>query len=97
MIFWRNSVVYLHHVGQFFSMDGDTKLNVELGKQFFMDTRHEITIDYSKVMTNEQKNEQNSFYNITCNVAQNFGFDQCLINVSNFLNFLSVKLLIFVF
>ena len=78
-------------------MDGDTKLNVELGKQFFMDTRHEITIDYSKVMTNEQKNEQNSFYNITCNVAQNFGFDQCLINVSNFLNFLSVKLLIFVF
>ena len=82
MVFKRNSVVYLHHVGQFFSMDGDTKLNVELGRQFFMDTRHEITIDFSKEMSDEQKNEQNSLFNITCDNNQDFGFDTCLVNVS---------------
>ena len=81
MVFKRNSVVYLHHVGQFFSMDGDTKLNVELGRQFFMDTRHEITIDFSKEMSDEQKNEQNSLFNITCDNNQDFGFDTCLVNV----------------
>ena len=83
MVFKRNSVVYLHHVGQFFSMDGDTKLNVELGRQFFMDTRHEITIDFSKEMNDKQKNEQNSLFNITCDNNQDFGFDTCLVNVSN--------------
>ena len=81
MVFKRNSVVYLHHVGQFFSVDGDTKLNVELGRQFFMDTRHEITIDFSKEMNEEQKNEQNSLFNITCDNSQDFGFDTCLVNV----------------
>ena len=82
MVFKRNSVVYLHHVGQFFSVDGDTKLNVELGRQFFMDTRHEITIDFSKEMNDEQKKEQNSFFNITCDNNQDFEFDTCLVNVS---------------
>ena len=81
MVFKRNSVVYLHHVGQFFSMDGDTKLNVELGRQFFMDTRHEITIDFSKKMNDEQKKEQNYLFNITCDNNQDFGFDTCLVNV----------------
>ena len=82
MVFKRNSVVYLHHVGQFFSMDGDTKLNVKLGQQFFMDTRHEITIDFSKEMDEEQKQEQNSLYNVTCDNNQDLGFDSCLVNVS---------------
>ena len=90
MVFKRNSVVYLHHVGQFFSMDGDTKLNVELGRQFFMDTRHEITIDFSKEMSEEQKKEQNSLYNITCDNNQDFGFDTCLVNVCNLYFFLNI-------
>ena len=46
----------MHHPGQFLMADieDQTKLNLELGKQFSMETRHELTVDYSKRLTEKQ-------------------------------------------
>ena len=78
----KPSVVYMHHPGQFLiaGITDQTKLSLQLGKQFFMETRHEITVDYSKALTKEQKIEQNSVHNSTCDNESDFGRDKCLID-----------------
>ena len=50
MRFYRTSVVYLHHEGQFRSQDTDTKIQAKYGQKLFLDSRHSVSLMYSMVL-----------------------------------------------
>ena len=44
MRFYRSSVIYLHHEGQFRSQDTDTKIQAKYGQKLFLDSRHSVSL-----------------------------------------------------
>ena len=78
--FKKDVVVYFHHDGQFFSIDGYTKIQASLGEQIFIDAMHEVLIDYEKKMTDEEKIREKSHFEFSCDHQMNVGLDDCAIN-----------------
>ena len=50
MRFYRTSVIYLHHEGQFRSQDTDTKIQAKYGQKLFLDSRHSVSLMYVNVV-----------------------------------------------
>ena len=78
--FKKDVDVYFHHDGQFFSVDGYTKIQAILGEQIFIDAMHEVLIDYEKKMTDEEMIREKSEFEFRCDHEMNVGFDECIIN-----------------
>ena len=76
----QDVMVYLNHVGQFFNEDGNTKILTILGQQLFIDTMHEVNIDYPKKLTQDERIKQRSKSDVTCDHSLNDRLDQCLID-----------------
>ena len=64
----KNSVLYLHHPEHFESPDNGNKIIIELGQMLFISVKHDITIDYSKVINGRK----------TCDYYLNSGYDACI-------------------
>ena len=79
-IFKKDTIVYFHHVGQFFNVDTNSKILTLLGQQLFIDTVHEILIDYPKKMSREEMVKERSKFDVTCDHALNEKLDYCLIS-----------------
>ena len=68
-----DSLIYVHHKGQFFHLNHPPKIQVYLGKKLFVNINHELT--YS-LETSGLKGGQN------CLKDHNYGLENCVINVS---------------
>ena len=67
----KNSVLYLHHPEHFTISDNENKLMIELGQRLFISVKHDITIDYSKVINGRTSSK-------TCDDKMDVGYDRCI-------------------
>ena len=79
-IFKTDALLYFHHVGQFFNVDSNTKILTLLGQQLFIDTVHEMLIDFPKKMNQEEMAKERSKFDVTCDHSLDERLDFCLIS-----------------
>ena len=75
-----DAFIYPHHAGHFFNEDVNTKILATLGEQIFIDTVHEIFVNYPKKLNDKEISMQRSKFGVTCDPDLDVGFDNCLIN-----------------
>ena len=64
-----NLLVYIHHPGQFWWVDTDTKIPVAKNKMCFLDVRHTVVHALPKVI--------NGTNSLSCSEKMDFGYDAC--------------------
>ena len=68
-----NTLVYMHHDGQFNGPDTDTKVPGAIGAYLFLDVEHGVSIAYPLDITDDLGRERKS-----CDPDKNTGFDECV-------------------